>query len=240
MPNTYFDFKQFRVEQGDTGMKVSTDACILGAWVYHSIEHEINDALDIGAGTGLLSLMIGQLSFVKHIDAIEIETAAYNQCQDNFSHAAWSEKLSVHHLPIQALVVDKQYDLIVSNPPFFENHLKSLDDKRKLAFHDDALSKEALVQQLYKFLNQQGKAYVIYPSSEWALWKKAIQQAGELYIKEEIHIYPSVHKPHNRIIGVIQKGVVSETVIKSFHIRNAAHDYSEEFIGLLQPFYLNL
>lgn len=241
MPNTYFDFKQFRIEQAVGGMKVSTDACIQGAWVYEQLDDEPTRVLDIGAGTGLLSLMLSQAPKQTKIDAIEIETAAAEQCQYNFDQVAWRERLHLHHIDLQSYVAicEQQYDVIISNPPFFENQLRSAESKRMQAFHDDSLPKADLAAAIVRLLDDHGKAYMLYPTSEWTNWEKAVQDAG-LHIAEELHIYPNTRKAHNRIVGTIVKYPVAAKRITPFYIRNAANEYDAAFVTLLSPFYLNL
>lgn len=241
MPNTYFDFKQFRIEQAVGGMKVSTDACIQGAWVYEQLGVEQTIVLDIGAGTGLLSLMLSQAPKQTIIDAIEIEAAAAEQCQYNFDQVAWRERLHLHHIDLQSYVAGckQQYDIIISNPPFFENQLRSAESKRMQAFHDDSLSKKDVSAAIVRLLDAHGKAYILYPTSEWAHWEKAVHDAG-LYIAEELHIYPNTRKAHNRIVGTIVKYPVEEKCVIPFYIRNAANEYDAAFVKLLSPFYLNL
>lgn len=241
MPNTYFDFKQFRIEQAVGGMKVSTDACIQGAWVYEQLCDTDTRILDIGAGTGLLSLMLSQVPKHTIVDAIEIEVAAAEQCQDNFNQVTWHDRLRLHHIDLQSYVAscEVQYDVIISNPPFFENQLRSAESKRKQAFHDDSLSKADLAVAIARLLDTHGKAYILYPTSEWVNWEKAVKDAG-LYIAEELHIYPSTRKSANRIVGTIVKYPIDEKRIRPFYIRNAANEYDAAFVTLLSPFYLNL
>lgn len=120
--NSYFQFKQFRVEQGLTAMKITTDACILGA----RAEVENRQAiLDVGAGTGLLSLMAAQRSTAR-IDAVELDDQAAIQARENFSASPWQNRLTLHHCPIQSFRPEKRYDCILSNPPFLRMPLKPL------------------------------------------------------------------------------------------------------------------
>src|SRR6476620_3970566 len=139
MSNTYFRFRQFTVHQERTAMKVCTDACLFGAWVASEIRNEdLERVLDIGAGTGLLSLMIAQNSDAV-IDAVEIDDHAYSQVVDNFSSSPWNDRLRVHHCSVQQFEPGCKYDLVISNPPFYEHSLRSPDSKKNMAMHSTHL-----------------------------------------------------------------------------------------------------
>ncbi|MEM8894752.1 MAG: methyltransferase [Bacteroidota bacterium] len=143
MPNTYFDFKQFRVDQGQSGMKVTTEGCILGAWARFNQPKRI---LDIGTGTGLLSLMLAQRYPTGIIDAVELDEKAAQQAKQNFRKSPWSSKLTAHHCCIKDFeaVNGRCYDLIICNPPFFKNDLKSTNSQKAKAIHNDNLSQSLL------------------------------------------------------------------------------------------------
>ena len=125
-------------------MKICTDACLFGAWLAAKNDNGLK-MLDIGSGTGLLSLMLAQKTTAA-IDAVEIDEAAYTQTVENFAVSPWKDRLQVFHRSIQEYTAafireaSTPYDLIFSNPPFFENHLKSSDPKRNLALHRETLN----------------------------------------------------------------------------------------------------
>lgn len=133
MANSYFQFKEFTVRQERASMKVCTDACLFGAYAANQLIF-INPAecLDIGTGTGLLSLMLAQ-KIPANIDAVEIEYASYSQAKGNFEHSPWREQLNVFHTDINQFQSEKKYNCIISNPPFFEKDLKSEDEKKNAA-----------------------------------------------------------------------------------------------------------
>ena len=119
MSNNYFQFKQFTIHQDKCAMKVCTDACLFGAFVANEIQDKtINHILDIGAGTGLLSLMLAQKSNAA-IDAVEIDKSTYEQAEENISQSSWKEKITVYNSGIADFYSNYKYDLIISNPPFF-------------------------------------------------------------------------------------------------------------------------
>src|ERR1700750_981948 len=133
MANSYFKFKQFTIHQDRCAMKVTTDGCLFGAWCAKEIrafEFEDPELLDIGTGTALLSLMILQKNKVR-IDAVEIEKDAAMQAEENVAASAWADKVKIIHEDILD-GTDKKYDLIVSNPPFYENELTAESENRNI------------------------------------------------------------------------------------------------------------
>src|SRR5688572_28253839 len=155
MPNSYFKFKQFTVNRDRAAMKVTTDACLFGAWAARSARQSavgqsgspgIHHVLDIGTGTGLLSLMMAQ-QINAEIDAIELDEDAFEQAQQNMASSPWHDNLFVIQGDAKdmAYVLGKEYDIIVSNPPFYENELESPDLKKNRAHHSAGLSLDELL-----------------------------------------------------------------------------------------------
>jgi tRNA1Val (adenine37-N6)-methyltransferase len=136
--NSYFQFKQFTVHQGDCAMKVTTDACIQGAWT--PVQKDEVRILDIGAGTGLLSLMLAQKAPNAIVDAVELNEQAATQAGQNFAGSPWADRLNVICSDIQGYRATHKYDLIISNPPFFNNSLKGPEASRNNARHTTALT----------------------------------------------------------------------------------------------------
>ncbi len=164
MANNYFKFKQFTIQQGGCAMKVTTDACLFGAWVASNIQENlyyIKRILDIGTGTGLLSVMLAQQS-PAYIDSVEIDTDAAQQAQTNFKGVLWQGGLKVYETAIQHFI-GKPYDFIITNPPFFDNDLKSDDVKRNLALHSSALSLEELLANITRLLLPTGQFAILLP-----------------------------------------------------------------------------
>ncbi|MEQ6119567.1 methyltransferase [Reichenbachiella sp. MALMAid0571] len=237
MGNSYFQFKQFRIEQGDCAMKVTTEGCILGAWVSSSSPKRI---LDIGSGTGLLSLMLAQ-RYACPIEAVEIDKLTANQAQYNFQNSKWKNRLTIHPLDIKDFVkkCDHSFDLIISNPPFFKKNFKSENVAKNLAIHDQNLPQEMLLMTINKMLNEDGHAFVIYPEYEANQIIEVANQHG-LYAVEELVIK---NKPGNivfrKIVEITKKPSLKENV-KELHIRNKQNEFTEDYIELLKPFYLHL
>ncbi len=195
--NNWFEFKQFRVEQERAAMKVGTDGVLLGAWA------PIRDAkriLDVGCGTGLIALMMAQRSDAA-VDAIEIDKPASDEAQLNFSQSPWSGRLRVFHADFihSDRLLAERYDLIVSNPPFFVNSLKTADSTLSLARHNDTLSFDNLLIGSANLLNKRGRLCVILPHSSFIEFKESARLAG-FYLKSVAHVIPQEGKPPKRIL----------------------------------------
>ncbi|MBU3715082.1 MAG: methyltransferase, partial [Ferruginibacter sp.] len=180
-----FQFKQFTVHQDKCAMKVCTDSCLFGAWINSLIQkHPYKSALDIGTGTGLLSLMASQGNHLK-IDAIEIEENATLQAKENVSASVWRNLIHVYHTPIQEFIPLKTYDVIFSNPPFFENDLMSTNAEKNAAKHHTGLTLEVLAHFISGHLSSQGIAMVLLPFHRLVYFEK-ILLAKKLFIEEII------------------------------------------------------
>lgn len=241
MPNNYFQFKQFTVQQEHCAMKVCTDACLFGAWVAEKVKSEnskVKSVLDIGTGTGLLSLMLAQKTQAS-IDAVEIDKAAATQAQQNFDASPWKERILVHNNSIQELhqIANQPYDLIISNPPFFENNLKSDDSKRNLALHSSELSLEELLNAITIHLNRDGLFAVLLPFHRTSYFEK---MAGAKYCLHEKVLVKQTAK-HNYFRSMLLFGTTQvEAIEKEIIIREEGQQYGNAFIKLLKDYYLYL
>lgn len=226
MPNNYFRFKQFTVHQDKSAMKVCTDACLFGAWVASKTSAE--KMLDIGAGTGLLSLMLAQKS-VARIEAVEIDEHAFGQSQENFNASPWRERLKVFHSPVQAFNNGK-YDLIISNPPFYSNDLKSADSKRNLAFHSEALSLEDLMVSVKQLLAEPGSFAILLPFHRATYFENLAAKHG-LYLHEKVLVKQTPAHDYFRVmyllsnIGMPREAYQSEIVINDKLFKELLKDY---------------
>lgn len=233
MANSYFQFKQFRVEQDRCGMKITTDACIQGAYTTFPKAKRI---LDIGSGTGLLSLMLAQRHPDALIDAVEIETNAFGQAAENIAASPWAESIKIHHLPIQSFSPQETYELIVANPPFYPDHLRSPDQQRRQAHHNDSLSFQELAIACKRLLAAEGICSILLPPRQAAEFSEIAAREG-LYPAHELEIRESqAHKPHRKIqlFGHQQKKSPSWDRLM---IRNEVGAYSGGFCQLLQAYY---
>lgn len=235
MPNTYFQFKQFRIEQDRCSMKVTTEGCLLGALV--SMDGKEDTILDVGTGTGLLALMLAQRSQAM-IDAVELSQDAAEQAAINFQKSPWSERLNSWTEAIQNFSqhTDQQYDLIVSNPPFFKGHLKSGKAKDQ-AIHNDDLSFEELTCSVIRLLKQAGRFWVIYPEYEFEFFAAVAKKHG-LSLQNQFEIYDRPGKRMFRKIGVFGFESIVKPVSEVISIKETDGAYSQRFQSLVAPYYL--
>ena len=147
-------------------MKVCTDACIFGAWIAEKISGSmlpVASCLDVGSGTGLLSLMFAQKNPDVVIDAVEIEKNACEQAKENFSNSKWNNHLKIFYTDAKDFVAQRKYDLIISNPPFYENELLSNEKNKNIAKHDEGLMLKDLITIIKKHLAATGYFAILLP-----------------------------------------------------------------------------
>jgi tRNA1Val (adenine37-N6)-methyltransferase len=237
MANNYFEFKKFRIDQDGSAMKVGTDGVLLGAWADISGANRI---LDIGTGTGLIAMMIAQRTNSEaKIDAVEIESSAYQQAVNNLVNCPWNSKFNVFHLSFQEFcqAANVKYDLIVSNPPYFLNGLKAKEESRTQARHADHLPFEDLLEGAYKLLAESGILSVILPVDEGEYFERLARLTG-FYLKRKISVLPNPGKPAKRYLleFCLQK---CEPQFTELIVENGQrHVYSPEYIDLTKDFYL--
>lgn len=220
-------------------MKVCTDACLFGAWMTEKIdtdERTVSKILDIGTGTGLLSLMLAQKT-TAIIDAIELDEEAAAQAANNFELSPWKERLQVIQGDVCKVNLGRKYDLIISNPPFFENDLKSADSKRNLALHGEALEWDALLAVISKHLSPDGKFGALLPYHRKKAFEKLAWEAG-FFTEEEVSVKQTPVHPYFRAMLLFGKDNLP-TRFASFIIREG-DQYTNEFAGLLKDYYLKL
>lgn len=236
MPNSFFQFKQFRVEQDRCGMKVSSDACILGAYTSYPSPQNI---LDIGTGTGLLSLMLAQRYPTAQIDAVEIDPDAHEQSSINTRNSPWARNINIHFGPVQEFKPGKQYDLIICNPPFYpkQKYLQSKDPQRRMAFHQDTLSFPELAQTFRRFLSEQGVTSVLLPTPQAEEFLQIAKEVG-LFCRKELLISEKPFLPPHRCIRFFGHSPAKELQQERLNIRSEDGAYSTAFIELLKDYYL--
>lgn len=237
MSNTYFQFKQFRIDQNNCAMKVCTDSCILGAYA------KANDAqniLDIGTGTGLLSLMVAQRTHAI-IEAVEVEEHAYSQAKNNFSASLWADRLSIYHNSIQRFSLERnaKYDTIICNPPFFTNQLKSTEVKKNIALHSEALTFKELIEAVSKLLEENGHFISLLPAYEFDLLKNEAANYN-LYPISILKIKDKKQLPVIRIISTFSTNKQETILEDELIIKYQEGKYTEQFQELLKDYYLNL
>jgi tRNA1Val (adenine37-N6)-methyltransferase len=237
MSNTWFQFKQFKINQGNCAMKVTTDACIQGAWT--PLLPSVVNVLDIGTGTGLLSLMLAQRNPNINIDAIELDPAAAAQASQNFSECMWTHRIHPVLTDIRLYIPPYSYDLIICNPPFFAQSLLGPTHSKNMARHDVALTSQQLLITALSMLAFNGRISLLLPYTEYLIWNKIAAQCG-LYEVECLHIRHRPSAPIKRVVTVLSLAPVTSPCITELIIQNATGEYTEHFKELLADFYFNL
>lgn len=240
MANTYFRFKQFRIEQDRCALKVCTDACIFGAFTASRVaaDSSIKKVLDIGTGTGLLSLMLAQECTKAEIHAVELDEAAAGQAAANFKQSPWPERLKILQGDVRTLPFPHLYDLVISNPPFYERDLKSGDPRKDQAKHAVTLSHEALLEAALQWLSPDGLFAVLLPYDRFAAFKALADQKG-LYPAQLLEIKQTPRHAFFRTVALFSS---KQTPVhtEKLTIHGKENQYTEAFVGLLQPYYLAL
>ncbi len=232
-----FVFKQFEIAQHNCAMKVGTDAVLLGAWANVS---KASTILDIGTGTGILALMLAQKNTLATITAIDIDEGAVQQATHNFARSKFASKLTVQHIALQHFVAgaNNSYDVIISNPPFFENSSRAQDTARNLARHNDSLTLKELLHSVATLLAPNGIFYVVLPASQQSLL--AVLAGNEaLCVQRIMYIHTKQNKAPKRILVAIGKQQYSTTEEEYLIIElENRHDYSPEYKALTHDYYV--
>ncbi len=237
MGNSWFQFKEFRVEQAGSAMKVCTDACIQGAFTAAQLSssHPAR-ILDIGTGTGLLSLMLAQQT-TSGIDAVELDPSAAVQAAANFAASPWSKRLRLTESNISHYESPEPYDFIISNPPFFQRDLRGPDARRTAAMHTTTLNYETLLSAICRLLRKDGQFSVLLPFEAFTEFNQLAKAGGySLLARLNVRQTPA-HAPF-RSIGIFGQGVQQPDAELIIH--NAERQYTQAFIDLLHPYYLHL
>ena len=224
-------------------MKVTTDACLFGAWVVQEVESEklkIENVLDIGAGTGLLSLMLTQKNPEMKIDAIEIDKDAAEQAKNNVASSPWREQINIVQDDVKGFSFEKEFDLIISNPPFYENEIRSATGAKNVAHHSENLTVKELLKIIKNNLSKTGSFFLLLPYKRNEEVKKLFKD-HELNISKILFVRQSVNHDYFRIFI---KGSLStwekETEFDELSIWDDKQQYTAEFVNLLKDYYLHL
>lgn len=253
MPNNYFQFKQFTIQQEKAALKVSTDSCLFGAWIVkevRSMKYEVRSAgntlatrhspftiLDIGAGTGLLMLMLAQKCNAT-IDGIEIDEPSYQQAKENIEASIWNERIQLFHADVKQFNFSTKYDLILSNPPFYEGDLKSGTANRNVAMHDAGLKLEELMAIVAVNLADDGRFAVLLPYAR-ASYMIALAAAANLHLQKHVQVKQSVKHGYFRSMLLFTR-IKTEAVVEELAIKDADNNYTDDFVNLLKDYYLYL
>ena len=233
-----FQFKQFAIQQDKTAMKVGTDGVLLGAWV--NLDFNPDSILDIGAGTGLIALMMAQRSNAETIDAIELNDAAYEQTVENFENSDWADRLFCYHASLQEFSdeIEDKYDFIISNPPFYTSTYKELSEERALARHSESLTYTDLLESTSKLLSEDGNCAFIIPFEE---------EKNFIKIAEKNKLYPNrITRVKGAINTVVKRSLLqfsflkTETAYSELTLEMSRHNYTPEYKKMVQDFYLKM
>ncbi len=230
-----FQFKEFCIQQDRCAMKIGTDGVLLGAWTQTNNDFSI---LDVGTGTGLIALMLAQKTSSDTIDAIEIDEDAYEQAVENFENSPWADRLFCYHASLLEFAdeMDEQYDLIVSNPPFFEETQSSMHPKRKQARFTSSLPFTHLFASVAKLLSREGRFTMIAPFKE---------EENILAIAKKHNLYP---KQICRVQGNQQSKIKrslfefsfrkTDTKFDTLTLETERHKRTTAYENLVNDFYL--
>ena len=234
-----FQFKQFSVNQDQCAMKIGTDGVLLGAWT--PIENNPFSILDIGTGTGIIALMLAQRSSAEQIDALEIDEEAYEQAVDNFENSPWSDRLFCFHAGLDEFVEEPEdeYDLIVSNPPFYSDDYKSNDEQRDLARFQDAMPFKDLLEAAALLLSENGIFSVIIPFKEEENFL-ALANEHQLFPIKITHVKGTPTSEVKRSLLAFSRNISTDFPIDELVIETARHIYTPEYIELTKDFYLKM
>ena len=234
-----FQFKQFAVQQDHCAMKIGTDAVLLGAWC--PIKNNPFSILDIGAGTGILSLMLAQRSNAAQIDAIEINDEAYEQCVENFESSPWGDRLFCFHAGLDEFLdePEDEYDLIISNPPFYSENYKTDSAQRNLARFQEAMPFEDLIEAVRLLLSENGIFAVIIPFKEEEKFIDLCAEV-ELYPIKVTRVKGTPTTEVKRSLLAFKRYELSVLTADELVIETARHQYTEDYIALTKDFYLKM
>lgn len=236
--NKPFQFKQFTVNQNQCAMKIGTDSVLLGAWT--TLKNNPFSVLDIGAGTGVLGLMIAQRSHAETIEAIEIDADAYEQCSENFENSPWADRLFCYHASLLEFVeeVEDKFNLIICNPPFYSEDYKTNNKAKDLARFNDAMPFEHLIYAVANLLSEDGIFSVVIPFKEEVNFIDLALKVG-LFPNRILHVKGN---PDSEIKRSLIEFYFRETDIETSEliIETARHQYTEDYINLTKDFYLKM
>lgn len=234
MANSWFQFQEFRIEQDRCAMKISTDAVLLGALANAENPCKI---LDVGTGTGVIALMLAQRFPDSRIQAVEIDPDAASQARENFEMSSFSSRMEVWEGGFQEFSPIDKFDLIVSNPPYFPDHLKSSNAQRNLALHNDGLPFGDLLKKVSAILAPDAKFWVILPPRQMLDLEKMARLFG-LFPSQKFTIQDNPAKP---VIREVVSFELEEKIIaqNEIFIKEDSDGFHDSYRKLISGFLLN-
>ncbi len=233
-----FNFKKFAIHQDRCAMKVGTDGVLLGAW---ADVDDVDLILDIGTGTGVIALMAAQRNVEAKVDAVEIDEASAIQAQENFQASKFKNRLQAYPISIQsyAEMTEKEYDIIISNPPFFQvgNTKEASDERRQIGRQTAYLAFEDLLRAVDSLLSFHGSFQLILPATEGMKFVK-LAMGIPLHVRRMTAVKSIADKPVERLLLEFSRipgdPEMDELVIQKSGTR---HDYTDEYVKLVKDFY---
>ena len=229
-----FNFKQFSIQDSNSAMKVGVDAVLLGAW---ADAVDCRKVLDLGAGTGIVSLMLAQRNATAQIDCLELNNDAFIDLQHNIKESNWSNRLNAINADFLEYDFPSQYDFIISNPPFFKPSDSKINSNRKTARIADSLSPDILSSKVSDIISDAGRFVIIYPFERRLFFIKAAFANG-LYMYKQLIIYDTKSNPPVRCILCFTKETVMSVSHESIIMKKENGNYTEEFKKLTKEFYI--
>lgn len=232
----FFQFKQFTIRQERATLKVSTDSCILGAWFAQQLAQK-SHILDIGSGTGLLVLMLAQKQTESQIEGIEIDEGCFIESQENIRISPWANRCTIFNGDARTYLFPRQYDFIITNPPFYEQQLASVNAKNNLAKHSSHLGLKELVTIIKTQLLPTGEFGILLPFSRLQEMEE-ISTANGFYLQEKVLVQQTPKHPYFR---VILRFAQTQTELLSYTLLiKENNEYTPSFVDLLRDYYLKL
>lgn len=237
MPNDYFRFKQFTVYHDKCAMKVGTDAVLLGAWA--EVEDKKN-ILDIGTGTGIISLMLAQRCNSRII-AVDIDEGAVEQVEVNVAQSPWADRIEIERADVRLLSQDVRYansfDVIVSNPPYFQEDVKCPENQRNTARHTDTLDFAGLLKSVAALLKLDGSFSVVLPANVSADFITLAVRSG-LNLSRQTWVHTKEGKMPKRVLMSFCKGKVESSIVTHLNMISQDGHKNEEYQKMVDDFYL--
>lgn len=236
-----FKFKEFTVHQDKTAMKIGTDGVLLGAWC--NVDFYPDTVLDVGAGTGVIALMIAQRCDAMTIDAVEVDEDAYEQTVENFEKSDWGDRLYCYNATFEDFAdeiaeEEEVYDLIVANPPFYTDDFETEDEARNKARFTSSLSFESLLIGVRKILSEEGRFTVVIPFKEEQNFVQLAKEQ-ELFVNKICHVRGTVTSPIKR--SLLEFSFKEKEISKTdLVIEKSRHNYTKEYTDLTKDFYLKM
>ena len=232
-----FTFKQFHIDHSRCAMKVGTDGTLLGAWA--ALPPHAKKILDIGTGSGLIAIMAAQRHPTAKITAIDIDKDCVMQATENAVASPWAERIEVIESPLQEYSPEENFDVIISNPPYFADSMHSPDKQRTTARHTASLSFKELTEGVLRLLADDGLFAVILPTAESELLLSASR--GRLFTWRRCEVWSTPESGARRIILELKREPPKDLAQKEKIIieQGGRHVYSEEYKALTADFYLN-